>query len=183
LKTWLQAHSGKAVYPLDLQIDQVTMEDIPIALSRKNRFNGHSVYPYSVAQHCVEGAGLLKEDAALAFLLHEVSEVYLPDIPTPIKPYLHVATPKGAMTWSALEGRHAAAIFAALGVARLLPLLSSPEVHAMDLAMLAAEKRDLMAPEPHPWGVCVAPADCDVRYPWSPDAAAQAWRNAFGRLS
>ncbi len=170
MKTWQQSYSDRKVEPLLLTPDMVTLEDIAQALSLKCRFNGHVPALYSVAQHCVIGARLISPAFALPFLLHEVSEVYLPDIPAPVKPSVHVAAPGGAIPWTDLEKIHARVVFEALGLSSLLPLIYSPEVKTMDLAMLAAEKRDLKGPEPEPWGLTV-PAVEERIYIWDPRAA------------
>jgi hypothetical protein len=108
---WIQSWSGKCVEP-----DQVGgIEEIAHVLAAKVRFQGHTRVPYSVAEHCVRGARSLPPAFALAFLLHEVSEVYLPDAPTPIKRRLVVSTPGGSLSWELLEQRHAKAVLAALG--------------------------------------------------------------------
>lgn len=161
---FIQSFSGLAMTPLHLQPEQIRFEDIPHALAQKTRFNGHLREFYSVAQHCVFGAeqimeigypsGVLRTRLKLAFLLHEVSEVALPDVPSPIKPFLsvqYVRTEANAhasqkvitKTWVELEDEHANVFFKALGLEELLPLLDSPEVKAMDRAMLHTEKRDL----------------------------------------
>lgn len=201
-KDWIQSLSGKPVYPLKLTADSVSLRDIPVALSRRKRFSGQTkefltdvigdVFGsegYSVAQHCVIGSELIDPAFALAFLLHEVSEVYLPDIPNPIKPHLHVDCPgiggAAQMTWHNLEADHADVIMSALGLLSLRPLLDSPEVKAMDLAMLAAEKEHLMGPEPQPWGLPVPAhpgATLQKLWPWGEKRACDLWLARFYEL-
>lgn len=65
--------------------EAITLEDIAVALSRAPRFNGHTDPFYSVAQHSVYVARLMKGDAQLKGLLHDASEAYLADVPTPAK--------------------------------------------------------------------------------------------------
>lgn len=182
-KYWQQSYSGKVVTPRELKPEQVTLEDIPHSLAQKVRFNGQlSVPGYTVAQHTILGAQEFLERGeprlALAFLLHEVDEVYLPDVPSPIKPFLKVEVPKETLdlfgptptpktittqvTWSELCQQHAHAIFEKLGLLELLPLLDDPLIHDMDLRMLMTEKRDLMGPEPQPWGFTHAPLDFHI---------------------
>lgn len=144
------SYSGKAVSPLNLQPEQVSFEDIPHTLAQKVRFNGHlQQMGYSVAQHCVLGAEALSHDVPnmMAFLLHEVSEVYLPDVPTPIKGSLFIVPPPPDspkwLRWSTLEDQHAEVMFGALGLSHLLPLIHGSVVKTMDKRMLTTEKRDL----------------------------------------
>lgn len=181
-KDWIQTLKGKPCFPVALTPEMVDLRDIPVALARRKRFsgqtveflNGVEVEGYSVAQHCELGSRLIAPQFALAFHLHELSEVYLPDVPKPIKPILFVdvsaalehyapddvmAMPDGRalVTWETLEAQHAWAMMAALGLSSVLPLLNSPEVKAMDGQMLAAEKKFLMGPEPMPWGLPCTP--------------------------
>lgn len=179
-KFWQQSFSGKVVTPRDLKPAQVSFMDIPHALAQKVRFNGQLAVPgYTVAQHCVLGTReLLRQkvdvDVALAFLLHEVSEVYLPDVPSPIKKFLSVEVEVHDdpiigyenIPWTELENRHANAIFDALGLNSLRPLLNHPHVHDTDVRMLMTEKRDLMGPEPQPWGFKELPFDSFVIDVW-----------------
>lgn len=157
-RDWIQSYTGRKVTPLDLKPEQVCVEDIAHALASKCRFNGHQLGdPYSVAQHCVIGARNLPSAFKLAFLLHEVSEVYMPDIPAPIKPYVRVQIgPPGSdklFLWSELEDTQATIVFEALGLNSVRPLIDSREVRKMDLQMLATEARDLMADPPEPWSL------------------------------
>lgn len=174
-KYWQQSYSGKVVTPRELKPEQVTLEDIPHSLAQKVRFNGQlSVPGYTVAQHTILGAQEFLERGeprlALAFLLHEVDEVYLPDVPSPIKPFLSVRVERehygvkleDFISWSELCQQHAHAIFEKLGLLELLPLLDDPLIHDMDLRMLMTEKRDLMGPEPQPWGFTHAPLDFHI---------------------
>lgn len=164
-KEWIQSYSGRKVTPFDLQPDQVCFQDIAHTLSQKVRFNGHlRSMGYTVGQHCCLGAEQIflrtrSETLALAFLLHEVSEVVLPDVPTPIKRMIKVDIGGELISWSELEDRHAKAIFEGLAMPGLLPEIYSPEVKEMDARMLMTEKRDLASKEPEPWGISAEPLE------------------------
>ena len=79
----------------ELDIFALTQEDIDItdimhSLSQINRYNGHTKFPYTVAQHSVYVAKLEYEHSkdarrALAALLHDAAEAYIGDIVRPIK--------------------------------------------------------------------------------------------------
>lgn len=161
---WIQTSENRALFPRAIKPEQVgSIEEIAHALSQNFRFTRQLATPYSVAEHCVRGARLMPKAFAGAFLLHELSEVYLPDIPAPLKPHVLVDVgdgpnpPTTLKTWAELEREHTRVMLQALGLLSLEPLIYSPEVRAMDLAMLAAEKKWLVGPEPMPWGLDVEP--------------------------
>lgn len=190
-KDWIQTLSGKKLVPLALTKEMVgDINEIAHALAGKVRFTGQTQHRYTVAQHCVIGSRLLPPAFAGAFLLHELSEVYLPDIASPVKPFVFVLVDSiepmsdgvERVPWSELERQHARVILDALGLSSLEPLIYSPEVKAMDLAMLAAEKRDLLGPEPEPWGLEIEPACTGTINPWTPEAAEQEFLNRYLEL-
>jgi uncharacterized protein len=169
---WIQTNENRALYPRAITKESVgSIREIAHSLANCFRFNRQVEAPYSVAEHCVRGSRLLPPAFAGAFLLHELSEVYLPDIPAPLKPfvavYLNDRCDEAPETWEHLEKQHTRVILSALGLSSLEPLIYSPEVRAMDLAMLAAEKRDLVGPEPMPWGLEVEPASTEQIVPWA----------------
>jgi hypothetical protein len=81
----IQTFTGRIFYPLDPRESEVVIEDIAHALSNKCRFSGHSLRYFSVAEHSVIVSLLCPQDIALWGLLHDASEAYLIDLPTPLK--------------------------------------------------------------------------------------------------
>ena len=81
---WILTYTGKKFYPLDPRIEDIDIRDIAHHLAAVNRFVGATKKPYSVAQHsyCVS---VLAKEHPLQGLLHDGSEAYLQDIPTPLK--------------------------------------------------------------------------------------------------
>lgn len=198
---WIQTFSGKGVTPLELKVDQVVFEDIPHALAQKTRFNGHLREFYSVAQHCVLGAEALRAEALvksveieLAFLLHEVSEVALPDVPAPIKKQLfiyknHNTFDGEKMSWEDLEAQHAEVMFAALGLSDILPLIYSGYVKTMDRRMLITEKRDLRGPDVEPQVIAQErerysgePLEMKIESGWAPFFAKERFTALYWKL-
>lgn len=171
-KTWLQTLENRKLEPLALSTEMVGgVKEIAHALAGKIRFTGLTDKRYTVAEHCVRGSRLLPPVFAGAFLLHELSEVYLPDIASPLKPYLFVRREGATEPWAELERQHTRVILDALGLASIEPLIYSTEVKTMDLAMLAAEKAQLCGPEPEPWGLTVPAANVDLSDTWTPHEA------------
>ncbi len=81
----ITTYSGKQVNPFNIRLEDLDINDIAHSLSLLNRFLGHTVEPYSVAEHSVRVSCLCEPRDALAGLLHDASEAYLGDVSTPIK--------------------------------------------------------------------------------------------------
>lgn len=87
---WCGTYLGGRFYPLAPEVKDVKLEDIAHSLSQICRFNGHTKFFYSVAQHSVNVSSLLKNTGLsrriqILGLLHDASEAYICDIPTPLK--------------------------------------------------------------------------------------------------
>lgn len=184
-KSWIQTLQGRQLEPLALTKEMVgSIEEIAHSLAHEYRFTRQTDLPYSVAEHCVRGSRLLPAAFAGAFLLHELSEVYLPDIAGPLKPSVLVRLPDDPVPfpWEHLERQHTRVILESLGLSSIEPLLYSAEVKHMDLAMLAAEKRDLCGTEPAPWGLTVDPAPTGLITPMKPHYARDQFLERFREL-
>jgi hypothetical protein len=184
-KDWIQSHAGLVINPRDPDPKNIRLQDIAHALALNNRFTFQTREPFSVAQHCVQGARFLPEKYRLAFLMHETSEAYLPDIAGPLKPFVIVNVPWAVgvlCSWRELEARHEAAVLEALGLSHLRALIHDPVVKAMDLACLAWEQRDLMGPAPLPWETTEGhvPPSTERIKPWPWRKAEREWLRAFG---
>ena len=87
-KPFIHTFTGKNFYFLDPKPEDICIEDIAHSLSNQCRFAGHSKYFMSIAQHSVmvsEFPYLDTQEKQMWGLLHDASEAYLTDIPTPIK--------------------------------------------------------------------------------------------------
>jgi hypothetical protein len=105
--------------------------------------------------------------------LHELDEVFLPDIAQPIKGDVFFRMPTGEMVpWKTLCLQHETVILQALGLPGLIEKTHSPEVKRADLQMLAWEARDLMGNPPKDWGLVEPPPPhSPALHPWSPTYA------------
>jgi len=82
----IRTNSGLYINVFEPTPDMISIEDIAHALSFMPRFGGHLDKFYSVAQHSVYCSFMVEsiEDKKAA-LLHDASEAYMMDIPSPIK--------------------------------------------------------------------------------------------------
>ena len=88
--TSIRTYMGELFDVLHPNPEQIHLEDIAHALSNLCRFGGHTDRFYSVAQHSVMMATLemVPDELRLTALLHDASEAYLVDVPSPIKQLL-----------------------------------------------------------------------------------------------
>lgn len=77
--------TGKSFDLKILDPDSICIEDIAHSLSHTARFAGHLPEFYSVAQHSVIMAEMVEPEFKLEALLHDASEAYLGDMPSPFK--------------------------------------------------------------------------------------------------
>lgn len=94
--TSIEVRSGKLLDLENPDPDLINIHDIAHALGFTARFQGHTKFFYSVAQHSVFVADLVKKNGGAlqtqhAALLHDAHEAYLGDIPTPLKRALRAA--------------------------------------------------------------------------------------------
>lgn len=112
----------------------IALEDIALGLSRICRWNGQLREFYSVAQHSVLVAEQCGAGAGLWGLLHDASEAYLCDLPSPLKALPALAG------YRALEAIWQRVIYQRFGLAGEVPR----EVWTADAYVLAWERRDLV---------------------------------------
>jgi hypothetical protein len=77
--------SGRLVNPLALTPNDIDIADIAHHLSNQTRFAGGCSRFYSVAEHSVNVMKNVPEEYAMEALLHDASEAYLVDLPSPVK--------------------------------------------------------------------------------------------------
>lgn len=99
---FIRTYTGLKFWPLNPRGQDICIEDIAHALSLACRFSGHTYCHYSVADHSLRVSKLVEQmvmaqpgpltlrteaarEAALWGLLHDGSEAYLCDVPSPIK--------------------------------------------------------------------------------------------------
>lgn len=177
---FVQLRSGACVDLLAPDLSAVTLEDIATALSRIARFNGHTRgdQPYSVAQHSLHVAQAVEAwgytaPVQLAALFHDAAEAVLGDTITPVKRLLGPA-------FVALESRVEDAVRSRF---RLPLRINVHPIPAADAALLATERRDLLATPAWDWGADLPPP-LDIRITAEPASVAYSrWLEAAHRTA
>lgn len=168
---WIETFTGKRFYPLSPRRGDVDIKDIAHALAYKCRYGGHSICFYSVAEHCVALACAVPREHAMAALLHDAAEAYLPDVFAPIKGHL--------AGFSDIERRVHDVIMEALWQP---PGDLPPVVKECDKRILHNEREQLFPYSNNTWTIPGKPLK--IRLPlWSPEAAEQEFLDMHWRLS
>lgn len=89
----IKTYTGKYLDVIDPDPTNICIEDIAHALSYTARWGGHSTHMLNVAQHSCQVAAYLEAKGRdkriiLQGLMHDASEAYLGDMPSPIKKHL-----------------------------------------------------------------------------------------------
>lgn len=127
----IKTYNGIYFWPLDPREDEMNIEDIAHSLSMQCRFNGHITKFYSVAEHSVRVAAQCSIKNALWGLLHDASEAYCTDLPSPLKSEMP--------TYKIMENRVQEVVCRKFK----LPIKEPPEVKKFDLILRVTEMRDL----------------------------------------
>lgn len=146
--SYIQVANGHIIDPFNPDPDKFFIEDIAHSLANQCRFGGHVKKHYSVAEHSVRVSYAVPEEDAFDGLMHDTTEAYLVDIPSPIK--------------NALFGDNYREVEEVLLAKLAAKFDFSPEipksVKYADNALLRTEVRDLMWP--------VAEGEFDLWSPW-----------------
>jgi uncharacterized protein len=135
----IHTFSGIAFDLLKPQPEMIRIEDIVHSLALINRFNGAAMFPYSVAQHSLYVAGLLPPELKLHGLLHDAAEAYVGDMVSPLK--------KIMSEYKKVEAGISRVVADVFGLA-----YPEPEaVKKADLAVLSAEREQVLHPSYGPW--------------------------------
>lgn len=125
---WISLLSGAHFNYNKPEESDVTLDDIASALSNVCRFSGHLPRFYSVAQHLVNASRIVPVEHRFTALMHDTSEAFTNDLPTPLKWALPI--------FKELELKIEAAMGDKFGFQFPYP----PEVKEADTIMLMLEK-------------------------------------------
>jgi 5'-deoxynucleotidase YfbR-like HD superfamily hydrolase len=174
MTAFIETFTGQRFFPLEPRLEDIDIVDIAHALSNQCRFAGHVREFYSVAEHSVRVSWLIEEwswEAAVCLkaLLHDASEAYLVDFPTPLKNH------------SVFGAGYRIAEDTLMEIVLRRFSLTSPIgswVKDADAVLLATEARDLMPFNPAHWGNLVEPLEEKIQ-PVSPREAKQMFLDRF----
>jgi len=138
------------------------IETIAHALSNICRYGGHSDFFYSVAEHSVLVSKIVPADLALCGLLHDASEAFVGDMPSPLK--------KLCPDYRKIEESVQAEVARKFG----LPYPFPEEIHRADKEVYLAERLRVTpsAPKDKLWHTHLKPASVDIKmyWPWAAKA-------------
>lgn len=129
--SWIETFGGNKVDLLNPDPDQFTLDDIFHALMNVPRFGGHTRFFYSVASHSYNVALLVPDHLKFQAIMHDATEAYLMDMPTPFKALLPDYQEAEQNLWEAICKKFD------------LPLKLDPLVKQADRVALITERNHL----------------------------------------
>lgn len=173
MKPYIQTYMGNKIWFNDLESSVISILDIAHSLSNICRFTGHTREFYSVAQHSVlvsKAQDTLIEKRA--GLLHDATEAYLNDLPSPLKHTVDLGE------YSNLENKIHDIINKKYNVNEGM----TPNIKKADLRALFTEKRDVLnVNSDWGWGYEINPFP-EIIIPLPPKEAKELFLNRFIEL-
>jgi hypothetical protein len=144
MDAWIRTKTGKRFFPLQPVAKEIDIEDIAHALSNQCRFAGHVDQFYSVAQHSFLVSKMLQfkgydDMIQMVGLMHDATEAYLVDMPSPVKEQVSGYKEAEAVLWEQVREKF-----------KLADICQ--RVKNADIALLVTEARDLMG-DPSDWAI------------------------------
>jgi 5'-deoxynucleotidase YfbR-like HD superfamily hydrolase len=178
MKPFIETYTGLTFKPLAPIFSDIKIQDIAHALANQCRFSGHVRFRYSVAEHSVRVSELLEawgffRPVQLWGLLHDASEAFLVDLPSPLKFHSTIGKP-----YLRAEKRLMRAVCARFG----LPAKEPDAVRRADRVLLATEVRDLMHGRRPYWKKIEAKPLAERIRPWPEDVAEHEFLRRFDEL-
>lgn len=107
VSSYIQTFYGNKIDFYNVTKDDIDIRDIAHALCYTPRFSGHTSRFYSVAAHSMAVAGLVPAEFKLVALLHDATEAYLTDMPSPFKALLPDYQALENRVWRAIADKFA----------------------------------------------------------------------------
>ena len=175
----IETYTGTHLTWASLDPSLIRIEDIAHALGMQCRYNGHCSSFYSVAEHCVLAAMLMKREGyserlQLLTLLHDAAETYIGDIVRPVKDAIPAI--------KVLEASVEAVIWEGLRI----PPPNDGEVVLVKMAdniMLATEADELMPSGGASWTLAERPDPGIALGLWRPAVASRCFLNRYESLT
>lgn len=175
--TYITTHSRRQFSLTQPDAHDVRLLDIAHALAHLCRFTGHVPRPYSVAEHSVHVAELVRERSEdpyqeLCALLHDATEAYLGDVSAPAKALLPDYRALEDRVWHVIARRYS------------LERINWDLVKAADVQLLVDEGTAFFGPEVvERWGLATStPRLTWTPQYWTPEEAMRHFVNAFQSL-
>lgn len=171
--SYISTFTGKHFDFINISADDICIKDIAQGLSNECRFAGQIDQFYSVAQHSVYVSQIVPQEYALEALLHDASEAYCKDLPSPLKALLP--------EYKAIEKKVQKVICYKWDIPRAI----SDVVHYADLTVLATERRDLEVDGDNFWPILdgVPPSDLITINPLLPIQARAMFIHRYNQLT
>jgi hypothetical protein len=173
---FIETYTGRAFYPLQPELEALSVIDIAHALSNQGRYSGHTAFFYPVAQHCCLLAGYVASRGgtaldALQILMHDSPEAYLIDVPRPVKQHMpeyrtwdHDIN-KVIRSWMGWDD------------------IKIPEWQdELDSRIIVDERAQLMSRSGNDWGHTLEPLGIKIE-PWSPEEAEKTFLTQYAAYS
>lgn len=137
-------YNNPSAYRFDIEV-------IAHALSNLCRYGGHSDRFYSVAEHSVLVSRVVPPELALCGLLHDASEAFVGDMPSPLKAM--------CQSYRTIEGK----VQEAIARYYSLPYPFPSEVHLADKMLYKAEREQIVPIPDLVWHTDILAANVEIR--------------------
>ena len=183
---WIVMSDGQELALQYPRVGDICIEQIAHHLAQINRFTGAAARPYSVAEHSLVVADLMRDcfgasaEAQFCALMHDAHEAITNDVATPSKSRIGAG-------WDLFESEFACLVAQRFDMREALVRYAS-EIRACDRMALYIERHQLLpAVQPNgqpctPWPVLArvtAPSHINLRSPEREHALWSQWRDAF----
>lgn len=180
-KDWMMVHSGRHVFPFEVNPDDIDIDDICHHLGNLCRYNGAPDEFYSVAEHSRHIFDALRRDGypletQLAGLLHDAPEYVLGDMIRPMKNSLGHYFPEARKFLKENEEHLGKLVAEKFGFPWPLPAA----VEEYDARIINDEKAFIFGPG-KPWNHGGEPLNVEIRC-WNPAEARRQMKFAFYRV-